>query len=158
MKLANRDTRAQVRVPAEWEPHASTWMQWPTRNEANLRPAFTEIINLIQMYEPLHLLTNTESEKFEAEQMLFEIGVPKRNITWHIIPVDNAWMRDNGPVYITDCQLEMYIFNIYQIRLGEPAIPVHTCHRSLCDVSIAAQSVITQDRFHFLSINSGLFI
>jgi agmatine deiminase len=28
--------------------------------------------------------------------------VPDTNITWHIIPVDSAWMRDNGPVYVTD--------------------------------------------------------
>ena len=31
------------RVPAEWEPHAATWMQWPGPWEAAMRPAFGAI-------------------------------------------------------------------------------------------------------------------
>ena len=27
-----------LRVPAEWEPHAATWMQWPGRWEGEMRP------------------------------------------------------------------------------------------------------------------------
>ncbi|MCP4142265.1 MAG: agmatine deiminase family protein [Chloroflexi bacterium] len=91
-----------IRVPAEWELHDATWMQWPTKWEANMRPAFADIINVIQAYEPVHLLTSSESEKTEAEEFLSEQGVPDTNITWHIVPIDNSWMRDNGPIYVTD--------------------------------------------------------
>ncbi len=91
-----------IRVPAEWETHAATWMQWPNRWESKMRPAFADIINIIQAYEPVHLLTSSEREKAEAEQFLLEKGVTDTNITWHIVPVDNAWMRDNGPIYVTD--------------------------------------------------------
>ncbi len=92
----------RVRVPAEWDPHAATWMQWPDQYELAMRPAFAGIINVIQDYEPVHLLTGSESEKTEAEQFLSEHGVPNTNIMWHIVQTDNAWMRDNGPIYITD--------------------------------------------------------
>ena len=37
-----------VRVPAEWEPHAATWMQWPGVWEASVRPAFARIIDVVQ--------------------------------------------------------------------------------------------------------------
>ena len=96
------DANAGLRVPAEWEPHVATWMQWPSQWESEMRPAFADIVNVVQGYEPVHLLTSTELEKAEAEQFLSERGVPNRNLTWHIIPVDNAWLRDNGPVYVTD--------------------------------------------------------
>jgi len=98
----NDTTEIKIRVLAEWEPHAATWMQWPGRWEANLRPAFAQIINIIQAYEPVHLLTSSENAKKKGEAFLIENGVPITNITWHIIPVDNAWMRDNGPIYVTD--------------------------------------------------------
>ncbi len=96
------ETTAQERVPAEWEAHAATWMQWPGRWERAMRPAFADIIDVIQEYEPVHLLTSSQTEQAAAAQFLTEHGVPETNITWHIIPVDNAWMRDNGPVYVTD--------------------------------------------------------
>jgi len=57
---------------------------------------------VIQDYEPVHLLTSNQSEQAAAAQFLTTHGVTDANITWHIIPVDNAWMRDNGPVYVTD--------------------------------------------------------
>ena len=91
-----------VRVPAEWEPHAATWMQWPAQWEAAMRPAFADIIDVVQGYEPVHLLTGTQPEMADARRFLSERGVPDTNITWHIVPTDSAWMRDNGPIYVTD--------------------------------------------------------
>ncbi len=101
-QVSNQVSSTGIRVPAEWETHAATWMQWPNRWEANMRPAFAEVINIIQAYEPVHLLTSSQAEKAEAEKFLSDRGVPDTNITWHIVPVDNAWMRDNGPIYVTD--------------------------------------------------------
>ncbi len=100
--VSEQDFDSGIRVPAEWETHAATWMQWPNHWESKMRPAFADIIKVIQAYEPLHLLTSSVSEKAEAEQFLSKQGVPDTNITWHIVPVDNAWMRDNGPIYVTD--------------------------------------------------------
>ena len=91
-----------VRVPAEWETHAATWMQWPNEYDASMRPAFAEIINVVQQYEPVHLIISTETERDEAIQFLTGKNVPQDNITWHIYTIDNCWLRDNGPIYITD--------------------------------------------------------
>lgn len=91
-----------IRVPAEWEPHAATWMQWATPWELEMRPAFADIINVIQNYEPVHLLVGSQSEKTKAQRFLSARGIPDTNITWHVVPVDNSWMRDNGPIYVTD--------------------------------------------------------
>ena len=92
----------KIRVPAEWEFHAATWIQWPGRYEAKMRPAFVEVIKVIQEYEQVQLLTSSEREKTEAIELLTKNGVSDQNITWHIVLTDSAWMRDNGPIYITD--------------------------------------------------------
>jgi agmatine deiminase len=91
-----------LRVPGEWEPHAATWMQWPGPWESSMRGAFADIIDVVQDYEPVHLLTPSQSDEDQARQFLTQRGVPDTNITWHQILIDNAWMRDNGPVYVTD--------------------------------------------------------
>jgi agmatine deiminase len=100
--IPNSGQDSGIRVPAEWELHAATWIQWPTQWEADMRPAFADIIKIIQDYEPVHLLTGSLSEKAEADKYLAERGIPNTNITWHIVPVDSAWMRDNGPIYVTN--------------------------------------------------------
>lgn len=93
---------SNVRVPAEWEAQAAVWMQYPDQWEADMRPAFARIVAVIQKYQPVHMLTRTEQEKSQAQQFLTENGVVDKNIQWHVVPFDNAWMRDNGPIYVTD--------------------------------------------------------
>ena len=102
LMLPSMGEAAEFRVPAEWEPQAAIWMQWPGKYEKAMRPAFADIIRSVQAHEELHLLTSTEKELKAAQAFLVKRGVSDRNITWHLIPVDNAWMRDNGPVYLTD--------------------------------------------------------
>lgn len=100
--LNNIPKNTNARVPAEWETREATWMQWPNEYDAGMRPAFAEIIKIIRQYEPVHLIANTEAEKAEAIQFLTKNNVPEENIIWHIYSIDNCWLRDNGPVYVTD--------------------------------------------------------
>ena len=96
------EVEANVRVPAEWEPHAATWMQWPGPYETHMRPAFANIIQVIQAYETLHLLTRDQNSKAQAQSFLQSRGIPLNNIIWHTVPIENSWMRDNGPIYVTE--------------------------------------------------------
>ncbi|WP_028865830.1 agmatine deiminase family protein [Psychromonas aquimarina] len=93
---------ANVRVPAEWEPQAAVWMQYPDQWESAMRPAFARIVSVVQQYQPVHMLTRSEQEKTQAQQLLSELDVSDKNIQWHVVPFDNAWMRDNGPIYVTN--------------------------------------------------------
>jgi agmatine deiminase len=93
---------ASYRVPAEWEPQAAIWMQWPGNYEKSMRPAFADIIRSVQKHEKLNLLASSEKEQKAARRFLEKRGVSDTNISWHLVPIDNAWMRDNGPIYLTD--------------------------------------------------------
>lgn len=92
------------RVPAEWEPQEAIWLQWPGRWEKGHETAFARISNVIVHYETLHILHASSTIKDEARAAISrEGGNPDHpRIVWHAIANDNAWMRDNGPVYIVD--------------------------------------------------------
>lgn len=91
-----------VRIPAEWEPHAATWIQWPGKWEEANRANLADIIDVLQDYEPVNILVNSKQHKKSAQSFLQDRGVPPTNINWYIIPHDWCWMRDNGPVWVVD--------------------------------------------------------
>lgn len=94
------ESKAIRRVPAEWEPHEGTWLQWPKGWERGFQGTFSKIVNAIQAYEPVNLLVVDEVGLEIARNFLDKQGVPLDDIKWHIMPYDWAWMRDNGPVWV----------------------------------------------------------
>lgn len=100
------------RVPAEWEPQAAVWLQWPQRWESSYEEAFAHIVATAVQYEPVHVLTNDRGTRTAAETALVDVGGLPQDVvdgaasaggfalTWHDIPNDSAWMRDNGPRYV----------------------------------------------------------
>jgi agmatine deiminase len=89
-----------LRVPAEWEPHKATWMQWPKFLESSYRQNFSDIIDALQQYEPVNILVGSYRAQGRAKNFLKNRGVPLTNIKWHVMKYDWAWMRDNGPVWV----------------------------------------------------------
>ena len=92
------------RVPAEWEPQEAIWLQWPRHWERSHETAFARISNVIARYETLHILHASAKIRADARAAIGrEGGDPDHpNIVWHAIANDNAWMRDNGPVYVVE--------------------------------------------------------
>ncbi len=90
---------ASVRIPAEWEPHSATWMQWPNDWEAVLRPSFVKIIAVIQQYETVNLFVRNELMKSQVIQTFQTQNISIDNVKFYIADYDNAWLRDNGPIY-----------------------------------------------------------
>lgn len=89
-----------TRVPAEWEKHDSTWMQWPKGEESSYRSNFAGIIRTLQKYEQVNLAVESTSAQQQAARFLQQQGVPLNNIQFHIMPYDWSWMRDNGAIWI----------------------------------------------------------
>ena len=90
------------RVPAEWEPQEAIWMQWPGYWEKDYEINFAKIAEIISYYEELHILYYSDQIYTDAQMAIRGIGADPeaQNIHWHSVPYDNAWMRDNGPVYV----------------------------------------------------------
>ena len=90
------------RVPAEFEPQEAIWLQWPGRFEKTYEPAYAEISNVIVQYQKLHILYDGHRIETQARAAITDAGgdPDHANIIWLPIPNENAWMRDNGPVYV----------------------------------------------------------
>jgi agmatine deiminase len=94
---------AQIRrVPAEFEPQEAVWLQWPGPFEKTYEPAYAEISNVISQYEKLHILYDTNAIRNQARAAITNAGgdPDHPNLIWRSIDNENAWMRDNGPVYV----------------------------------------------------------
>ncbi len=91
-----------VRVPAEWEPHEATWMQWPRELESSHRADFANVVSAIKQFEPVNLLVASAAARDAAQRYLQDREISLDNIVWHIADYDWSWMRDNGPVWAVD--------------------------------------------------------
>ena len=90
----------QNRVPAEWEQQNAVWLQWPLQFEHWMRPEMAATIRAIQDYEPVHLIVQNDSHLQQAQNQILAQGGDLSNVTFHIQEHNNAWLRDNGPVYV----------------------------------------------------------
>ncbi len=94
----------EKRIPAEWEPQEAIWLQWPGPWERAYEPAFAKFSTIIAGYQKLHILYGNNKIREKARKALEAAGgdPDHRNIRWHEVPSDSAWMRDNGPVYVIE--------------------------------------------------------
>jgi agmatine deiminase len=98
-------------------------MQWPGYWEKEYEPTFAKISAIISRYEKLHILYNSEKIYLEARKAINNIGADPQNnnIKWHAVPNDNAWMRDNGPIYVledNELRIQNWGFNAWGGAFG----------------------------------------
>lgn len=90
------------RFPAEWEPHAATWIAWPHHEPdwpGKFEPipwVYAEIARGLALSEPVEILCHDESVREDAEACLAAHHV-SQNVRLHIVPTDRVWLRDSAP-------------------------------------------------------------
>lgn len=90
-------------MPAEWSPHQATLMAWPTRTRATLWGAlfeeaqrvFATVANAIAAFEPVVMVVDPE-QVGQARSLLGE------DVDLLPAPIDDSWMRDSGPIFVTN--------------------------------------------------------
>lgn len=95
--------------PAEWAPHASTWLSWPhspgtwTAEELErVLPIYSQFVKIIAEGEHVHINVCDEAMKKLAQNHLVHAGANLENISLHLHPTNDAWCRDHGPDFITN--------------------------------------------------------
>ena len=103
-----KDTPAKLgyRMPAEWEPHAATWLSWPRREGISfpgafdrVMPTFRRMVEALIESEPVCI--NVCNGAHEAEARAVLDGLPNECITYYEIPTNEPWCRDHGPIFLT---------------------------------------------------------
>jgi len=106
--MAPKETPARLgyRVPAEWEPHAATWLSWPRREGISFPDSFDHVLPALRatvaaLIESELVCINVCNAAHEAEARAALRGLSMGRITFYQIPTNEPWCRDHGPVFLT---------------------------------------------------------
>lgn len=90
-------------MPAEWETHERTFIEWPVKeslvwpdNYEQVVNGYCNVINAIAQFEPVTVIVNDDTYS-QAQDKLTGANVSLLNI-----PHNDAWCRDNGPTFVYD--------------------------------------------------------
>ena len=110
-------TPPRFRMPAEWEPHAATWIAWPHNPEdwpGKFQPipwVYGEIVRHLSRSEDVHILVNSEDAERRATSMLRRGGTNLARLHFHHWATDRVWLRDSGPIFTKDSNGDLSITN-----------------------------------------------
>ena len=106
---SSQPTPAQLgfRMPAEWEPHAATWLAWPHNRDtwpdlgAVISAVYVQMIAALHQDERVHICVNDSETAAYVRHTLDTAGVDLTRIGIYEIPTNDAWTRDHGPIFLT---------------------------------------------------------
>ncbi len=96
------------RMPAEWERHDAIWLAWPYDDTTfpgrvpAVEQRMVEIIAAIHTGERVELLVLDEAMQSKVRNMLQSAGVDLTKINFHLVLFQDVWMRDYGPIFLTN--------------------------------------------------------
>jgi agmatine deiminase len=93
-------------MPAEWEPHAATWLAWPHNRQdwpGKFEPipwVYAEIIRHLAKHERVELIVNNAAGARQARRVLERADAWSKNIRFHRWPTNRVWLRDSGCIFL----------------------------------------------------------
>ena len=94
------------RMPAEWEPHAATWLAWPhyegdwPKKFEPIPWVYAEIIRNLAKHERVELIVKNAAEAGHARRILQRADALSDNIRFHRWPTNRVWLRDSGCIFL----------------------------------------------------------
>ena len=95
------------RMPAEWEPHAATWLAWPhfhgdwPRKFEPIPWVYAEIIRNLAKHERVELIVKDAAAARQARRVLERADALAHNVRFHRWPTNRVWLRDSGCIFLT---------------------------------------------------------
>ena len=93
-------------MPAEWEPHAATWIAWPhnrTDWPGKFEPipwVYASIVRHLVAHERVEIIVNDSHQQRAAVAALKLAHVPLDNLRFHRWHTNRCWTRDYGPMFV----------------------------------------------------------
>ena len=97
-------------MPAEWEPHAATWLAWPHYHgdwPGKFEPipwVYTEIIRNLAKHERVELIVNDAAAERHVRKLLDRADAPLANVRFHRWMTNRVWLRDSGCIFVAPKQ------------------------------------------------------
>src|SRR5882672_3052412 len=93
-------------MPAEWEPHAATWLAWPHfRGDwpGKFEPipwVYAEIIRNLSRHERVELIVKDTAAEKLARKTLKRAHALNENVRFHRWASNRVWTRDSGCAFV----------------------------------------------------------
>ena len=105
-KPASADKLTSFLMPAEWEPHAATWLAWPHYKldwPGKFEPipwVYAEIIRNLSRHERVELIVKDAAAEKTARKTLKRAHALNENVRFHRWPTNRVWTRDSGCAFV----------------------------------------------------------
>jgi agmatine deiminase len=96
-------------MPAEWEEHEATWLQWPhdahyPGQQMRIEHFWLALAQRLHQRELVRIAVQDERQGEHVQHLIKYYGFDEAAIDLHLIPTDDVWARDNGPIFLVDGQ------------------------------------------------------
>jgi agmatine deiminase len=91
--------------PAEWEPHAATWLAWPHNPDdwpgvfERVPDVFHAMVRELSSGERVRLIVGSEAERSRVAALL-ERDVDLTQVDFYVHPTNRSWTRDFVPTFV----------------------------------------------------------
>lgn len=124
----NAKTAAEFTMPGEFEPIQSVWLAFPVYDNLAGRPIAEVQGPMIEALAPglfIDLIVQDETDQAKAEQWISTLSIPAGKVRYHIIPHTDVWIRDMGPIFLSNGrgQLKIADFGFNQWSYAKPTDP-----------------------------------
>ncbi len=98
--------RPNYLLPAEWEPHKSTFICWPIQIEdwpgkyAPIPWVYVEIVKRLVNHEVVKIIVQSDEEIEKVKKILQRAHVELYNVEFIVAETDRGWMRDSSPAFV----------------------------------------------------------
>jgi agmatine deiminase len=93
-------------MPAEWAPHARTWIAWPHNTSdwpgkfAPIPWVFGEVVRALARSERVGVIVRDAAMQKAAKRVLERAHADASQVDFLRLPTDRVWTRDTGPIFV----------------------------------------------------------
>ena len=109
--MTNTPAQAGFYMPAEWEKHEGTWLQWPDDTHPGspmrLESVWLAMTEALHRHEVVHIVATDERGRDHVYQQAAYYGFDQGSIDVRVFPTDDVWARDSGPIFLVNDEGEL---------------------------------------------------
>lgn len=106
--MTSDQSASRFRMPAEWDPHESTWLSWPHNLDTwpehleSVESTMAQAVRFLLEGEhvEVNVLDSTHAER--VRELIGAVDHLPYSVRYHLIPTNDAWCRDHGAIFVTD--------------------------------------------------------
>jgi agmatine deiminase len=93
-------------MPAEWDPHAATWLAWPHNRDdwpgkfELIPPVFVEIAQALSSSEKVRIIVDGPASETDVRRLLGQADTELANVEFFHTKTDRSWTRDFLPLFV----------------------------------------------------------